>query len=240
MCWHTVTLCLNPKLFFFFFSFWKRRREVNLWRCSCLPWLLWIGRFLKLSKCFTPPLFAPGLCQGSHLWGEQSYWWPRPPRLTSPQNWATVHPQAHDYWWWLFLRPSSSSPHVSVCSLSACPLLRLSPVTGQTDKATAPLLTVSLGVLCFLFMNGDFVSVTAPLRRYLDDKRLVPFTKYYWFPPRREEDVYGWNEKKKGFSNNLRKLQNFIYNAETIVYRGNLFFCVCKFVITGLFLPIFI
>lgn len=33
--------------------------------------------------------------------------------------------------------------------------------------------------------------------------------------------------------------KNFIYNAETIVYRGNLF-CVCKFVITGLFLPIFI
>lgn len=50
---------------------------------------------------------------------------------------------------------------------------------GQTDKATAPLLTVGLGVLCFLFMNGDFVNGTVPLRRYLGDKRLVPFTKYY-------------------------------------------------------------
>lgn len=50
---------------------------------------------------------------------------------------------------------------------------------GQTDKATAPLLTAGLGVLCLLFMNGDFVSGAVPQRRYLDDKRLVPFTKYY-------------------------------------------------------------
>lgn len=100
-----------------------------------------------------------------------------------------------------FLRPSSSSPsspHVSVCS----PLptfWSLSPVTGRTDKTTAPLLTVSLGVLCFLFMNRDFVSGAAPPRRYLDDKRLVPFTKYYRFPPRREEDVYGRHKKKGVF-----------------------------------------
>lgn len=49
---------------------------------------------------------------------------------------------------------------------------------GQRDKATAPVLIVSLGVLYFLFMNRDSVSGTVPLRRYLDDKRLVPFTTY--------------------------------------------------------------
>lgn len=61
MCWHTVTLRLNTKLFFLPLSLPGSKREVNLRRCSCLPWLLWIGRFLKLSECFT----APCLCRDS-------------------------------------------------------------------------------------------------------------------------------------------------------------------------------
>lgn len=48
---------LNPKPF----SKWRR---VNLWRCSCWPWLLWIGFFFsKPSKCFTA-LSTRGTRQG--------------------------------------------------------------------------------------------------------------------------------------------------------------------------------
>lgn len=106
-----VTHRLNPKLFPSFFFPAKRRRErergseVNLRRCSCLPWLLWIGRFLKLSKCFT----APCLCRDSvrvHTCEEsRATDGLASLRLTSPQNSVTANCRAHSYWWWLFCVP---------------------------------------------------------------------------------------------------------------------------------------
>ncbi len=42
---------LNPKPF----SKWRRE---NLWRCSCWPWLLWIGFFSEAIKMFYSPVYA--------------------------------------------------------------------------------------------------------------------------------------------------------------------------------------
>lgn len=74
MCWQTVTRRLNPKRVHFCLSRKAKEREVDLWRSSCSPWLLWIGCFLKLSECFvlhththtpTPSNFPPCLCRDS-------------------------------------------------------------------------------------------------------------------------------------------------------------------------------
>lgn len=161
MCWQTVTLRLNP---WFFFLEAKERGDFSAQQLLALVTVNW--PLSEAVKVFYGPLFVPGLCQGSHLWGEQSYWWPRLLHFVSPQNSATVNHRPTttggdiSLFPWLTLR---SPPPFSV-------LLR--------DKATAPVVIVGLGVPYFLFMSEDFVSGTVPLRRYLDDKRLVPFTTY--------------------------------------------------------------
>ena len=165
MCWHTVTLCLNPKLFFFFFLFGSEGERWIYGAAAACPGYCELAAFWSCQSVLRPPCLRRDsvrvhTCEESRATDGLA-------RLASPRHRAELQyihrptTTGGDF----FLRPSSSSLHVSVCSLSACPLLRLSPVTGQTDKATAPLLTVSLGVLCFLFMNGDFVSGTAPPRR---------------------------------------------------------------------------
>lgn len=83
------------------------------------------------------------------------------------------------------------------------------------------------------------MSGTVPQRRYLDDKDSCLLQSTIDFQPQREEDIYGRN-KKRGFSNNLRKLQKTLFTMLRQSCIEEIFFCVCKFVITGLFLPIFI
>lgn len=172
MCWHTVTLCLNPKLFFFpsgsegvSKSKREREREVNLRRCSCLPWLLWIGCFLKLSKCFTASCLCRDsvrvhTCEGSRA---------------TERAWPACLP-ACLAWPHLSTELSYSKPQAlhnlpgNLCSPTA-----LNPGTQGRTKAAAPLFTAGLGVLCFLFMNGDFASGAVPLRRYLDYEKTRAF-----------------------------------------------------------------
>lgn len=183
MCWHTVTLRLNTKLFFFSLSLSGIEGERWIYgAAAACPGYCELAAFWSCQSVLRPPVCAGTLSgftpvrraellmasPGSpHLATELIYSKPPGPRLLVM---TFLHP---------FSSPLCSSPHLSVCSLSVYPLYSLSPVMGQTDKATAPLLTVGLGVLCFLFINGDFVSGTVPLRRYLDNKRLVPFTTYY-------------------------------------------------------------
>lgn len=47
--WPQFVLTLN------LFSKWRRE---NLWRCSCWPWLLWIGFFSEAIKMFYSPVYA--------------------------------------------------------------------------------------------------------------------------------------------------------------------------------------
>lgn len=65
-CWHMAAIRLNPKPF----SKWRR---VNLWRCSCWPWLLWIGFFFRSHQNVLQPCLRGGLGKGSHLWQKLSY-----------------------------------------------------------------------------------------------------------------------------------------------------------------------
>lgn len=200
MCWHTVTLCLNPKLFFFFFLSGSEGERWIYGAAAACPGYCELAAFWSCQSVLRPPCLRRDsvrvhTCEESRATDGLA-------RLASPRH-RTELQYTH--------RPTTTGGdffsvplalHLTSLSdpyLPAHFYVSLLSRDRQTDKATVPLLTVSLGVLCFLFMNGDFVSGTAPLRRYLDDKRLVPFTKYYWFPPRREEDVYGWNEKKRGF-----------------------------------------
>ena len=230
MCWHTVTLRLNLNLFPFFFILYleaKARGEFTALQLLALVTVNW--RRSEAVTVFYGALLVPGLCQGSHLWGEQSYWWPRPPRLTSPQN--SSKPQALDYCWWHFSVPLAPLPSLSL-SLSPPALLSLPylsvyflppPLCHGTDRQSdcssvncrpgSPVLLIYERRLC--------------ARRFLGDKRLVPFAKYYWFPPQREEDVYGRNKKKKGFSNNLRKLQKTLFTMLRQSCTEEIFFFVC-------------
>lgn len=99
--------------------------------------------------------------------------------LASPHHRTqlTVKLQAHDYQWWHFFILLAGPPTLQLTSLLV-PYLSTHFVASwdRWTKAPGPLLSAGLGVLCFLFINVDFVSGNAPLRRYLDDKRLVPFT----------------------------------------------------------------
>lgn len=112
---------------------------------------------------------------------------------------------------------------------------------GQTDKATAPLLTVGLGVLCLLFMNGDFVSGTAPPKKVPRRQKTRAFLQSTIdFHHSKRKTFMEETKKIRGFSNNLRKLQKTLFTMLRQSCIEEIFFCVCKFVITGLFLPIFI
>lgn len=181
MCWHSVTLCLNLKLFFFNLEA-KERGEFTALQLLAL---VTVNRPLSGAvKVFYGPVFEPGLCQGSHLWGEQSYWRPRLPRHRKTQE--------HDYWWWHFsipLAPSFSPlpvPYPSAFDSSRC----------HTTARQSDCSSVGSGVLCFLFMNGDFAGGIVPPRRYLDDKKTRAFYKVL---PQREEDICGGKRKKGVF-----------------------------------------
>lgn len=75
-------------------------------------------------------------------------------------------------------------------------------------------------------------------RRYLETTKDLCFSQSatdFHHSKRFMEEI-----KKKGFSNNLRKLQKTLFTMLRQSCTEEIFFCVCKFVITGLFLPIFI
>lgn len=216
---------------FLFFSLWKRRREVNLWHCSWSPWLLWIGRFLKLSECFM------AVCSRRDSVGvhtcEESCWWAR---LASPQNPAYCKAPGPRLPVVAFLHPFSWSPdssaHLSVGSLSVYPLPSL---MGQMDKSAWSSVKRWPGSPVFLIYKRRLCEWQRATEKVPRRQKTCAF---YIISHHEEELFYGWKIKKRGFSNNLSKVQKLIYNAQTIVYRGTL--CVRKFVITGLFLPIFI
>lgn len=223
MCWHTVTLRLNTKLFFVPLSLPGSKREVNLWRCSCLPWLLWIGRFLKLSECST----APSLCRDSvkvhtceesgatgGLATELSRSNPPGPRLLLV---TFLHPLSS-----LFLR---SSPHSSVCSTSVRPLYSPSlTAMRQTQKATA---LSALGVLCFLFIKlWEWHRVTEKVPRWQKTRAFLQRTINFH---RSERKTFMDETKEKGFSNNLRKVQKTLLRMlrQSCIEEIFFFFLVC-------------
>lgn len=182
MCWHTVTLCLNLKLFFLI---WKQRRK------------RWI--YGAAAAC-------PGYCESAAFWSCQSVLRPRvwagtlsgftPVRGAELLTASAASPQKNTGAQLLvvtFLHPTSSLflPYPFLIRL----LLTPHAVTWLTDRQS-DCSSVGPGVLCFLFMNGDFVGGIVPPRRYLDDKvkRLVPFTKYY----HSERKTFVGKKEKKG------------------------------------------
>lgn len=195
MCWHTVTLRLNTKLFFCpSLAPWKRRREVNLRRCSCLPWLLWIGRFLKLSECFT----APCLCRDSvkvhtceesgatdGLATELSRSNPPGPRLLLV---TFLHPLSS-----FFLR---SSPHSSRLLCVRPPTLQ--SVSHRDGTDTEGDCSVGLGSPVLLIYKTLGVA-SRHRKRYLDDKRLVPFYNVLLISTAARGRHLWMKQKKRGF-----------------------------------------
>lgn len=250
MCWHTVTHRLNPKLFFFFFCKAKEREGGEFMALQLLALVTVNWPLSGAVKVFYGLLFVPGLCQGSHLWGEQSYWWPRrasPHLATELRSSKTTGPRL------LVVTFSSvplARPHPLLFTFPSRLLLYLftyfffflkSPLHPRTDRQSfsvkpgSPALLIYEQTLWVAPCHWEGTSTTK-------DSCLLQSTIDFHHSERKTfMEETNKQKKKRGFSNNLRKLtKNFIYIAETIVYRGNLFFCVCKFVITGLFLPIFI
>lgn len=116
--------------------------------------------------------FVPGLRQVSHLRGEQSYWWPRllcrRTQLQLPAKLSSVF-STNFALYQLFFRFTT---------------FYVSSLCKRTDRLEMISASLSVGVLCFLFMNR---LCKWPLRhREGTSIRLVPFTKKRW-----EEDIYG-------------------------------------------------
>lgn len=121
--------------------------------------------------------FVPGLCLGSHLWGERSYRQPRHRTL------LPLKLQPGDYWRWrwhvVLLRPfsqwlcSSTPPPISTGSLSVYPPLSLQ---GHRDKGDcssvkrwpgSPALFIYKGRLWVAVHHWEGSSTTKDLCLYL-------------------------------------------------------------------------
>lgn len=184
-CWHMAAIRLNPKPF----SKWRR---VNLWHCSCWPWLLWIGFFFfpKPSKCFTA-LSTRGDSARVH---------------TCDKNWATD----------AFGTQQDSHPTATWCNVLSLYVLFFffqTMVQRQSGKAprfsfffVLPALPVALDVLRFLFIIPETLwSGTGPKRkkRQFVFKRLVPFQIKYFDSTTNKKFME--EKRKMDFLSNLRK-----------------------------------
>lgn len=227
MCRSAVTLRLNAKTFSFFFlslSLWKRRRggkfmALQLLSLVTVNWLLF-----EAVRVFYGHPFVPGLCLGSHLWGERSYRRPRRRTLLP----LTLQPR--DYCrWHVSVLSANPSPPPPVPS----PSVHLGASRDKRDCSSvqrwpgSPALFIYKGRLWVALHHWEGSSTTKDLCLYPQ----VPLQPGEWLGRTR-------GKKEKGFSNNLSKsTQNFIDSAQTIVYSGTL---LCVYVCNHWTIPSYI
>lgn len=232
MCRRAVTLRLNAKTFSFFLSLSVEAKEGGEFMALQLLSLVTVNWLLSEAvRVFYGRPFVPGLCLGSHLWGEQSY---RRPRRRSL---LPLKPQPEDYWRWHFSVLSANRPASQLPPSLLGPYLsiHLWASRGTGTKATAPLLSVGLGVLLFLFIKGDF-EWHCTTERVPQPQKTCAFTLKSHRSPR--NTLMDEGKKEKGFSNNLSKVLKTLLTVLRQSCIAGLF--VCMFVITGLFLPILV
>lgn len=148
-----------------------------------------------------------------------------------PQNSASANAPAPGLLPLACLRPFSQSlpPHPRS-------LIHLSTLEPPGTNATAPLSSVGLGVLLFLFIKGDF-EWPCTTERVPPPQKTCAFILKSHCSPGNDLDGRG-GKKEKGFSNNLSKsTQNFIDSAQTIVYSGTL---LCVYVCNHWTIPSYI
>lgn len=167
-----------------------------------LNWLL-----SEAVKVFYNSPFEPGLCQSSHLGGEQRYWCARLPHIILPQNSATVkhRPATTGV---TFLHFSSSTPTL-LWPFTSVPYLSELWMSQDRKKKQLLLCELSARESCTSYL-WDFVSGTMQLRSSMI-KRLVPlYSVLLISTTARARHLW----KKKKFFNNLRKLQKTLFTMQ--------------------------
>lgn len=210
MCWHTVTLRLNLYFLLLLLLFWTRRGRGEFMALQLLALVTVNWPLSGAVKVF----YGPCLCRDSvrvHTCEESRATDGASLHLTTELGYSK--PQAHDYWWWCSSVPLASPLLFSSCVVRSffCKDFFVSLLSQDRETKRLLLWWLSVWESCAYLWTETLRVAPRHLEGTSTTKDLCLLQCAIDFHHSGKKPFM--EERKWGFSNNLRKLQKTLFTS---------------------------